>query len=292
MRRLLPLLVLALLATCATAAQHPTPAATVIEDYLKLPFPADDPLGEARSDRLSALDRLKQSPDDVPAAIGKALPDMKDPRRRDELIECLRSFPTKAAADICVTALGDQSAQVRGQAIQRLRMFARRVDRVGPTREQRGATWAKPAVEGLTPHLIKAADDPVATNRMFALYALADSLEPEAVARLRAAVKDADAEVRFPAAALLTEFDDALGLPELKAQLARLLDAKAKNDSMRFFAAGRLIASFERLTGKSFGKPPMNPVLSSDSRQIPKLEAEYDRLLEVWSAWWAWEPGK
>jgi HEAT repeat protein len=285
------LVILALSSPLALARQAPAPAASVIEDYLRLPFADEDRLGELRTQRLRALDRLKEAPDDVVAAVAGALPGVKDSRQRAEMIEALRYYPGRAAADVCVAALLDPADEVRSQAIQRLRLFARKVDRTGPTREQRGAP-GKPLVEGLAPHLIKAADDANATNRMLCMFALADTLEPDAVVRLRGAIKDADAQVRFTAAALLSEFDDASGLPELKAELRRLLDAKRKNDGMRFMAAGRLIASFERLTGKSFGRPPMNPMLSSDTRQIVKLEAEYDRLLDTWGAWWEWQPAK
>jgi HEAT repeat protein len=292
MRTFLVLLASVLAAVPAAAQGPPAPAAAVIADYLKLPMPGGDEFGEFRTERLRALDRLQQSPDDVPAAIAKALPTIPDARRREELIEALRHFPTRAAADVCVAALADESHEVRGQAIQRLRLFARRAERSGPARDLRGPPARRPQVEGLLPHLIKAADDPHPANRTFAFYALADTLEPAAASRLRGGLKDVDADVRFNAAALLSEFDDASALPELKAQLARLLEAKRNQDGMRFLTTGRLVASFERLTGKSFGRAPMNPMLSSDSRQAPKLEAEHDRLLEAWAGWWAWEPGK
>jgi hypothetical protein len=140
--------------------------------------------------------------------------------------------------------------------------------------------------------LIKAADDAEATNRRLCMYALADTLDPAAIERLRGALKDSDVHVRVAAACLLTEFNDASGLGEMRAELKRQRANTAKKDQMRFLGAGQLIASFDRITGKSFGKVPMNPMLSSDSRKVPRLEAEYDRLIEAWSQWWEWEPGK
>ena len=54
----------------------------------------------------------------------------------------------------------------------------------------------------------------------------------------------------------------------------------------------RLLASFQRITGKSFGKIPMNPILLSDTRTIAASEKRYRELLDAWAQWWAWEPGK
>jgi HEAT repeat protein len=141
------------------------------------------------------------------------------------------------------------------------------------------------------PHLIKAADDVEAQNRVSCLYALADTLDPAAVERLRSAVKDPDEKVRMMAGCLLSEFNDATGLGEIKAALKRVRAAPA-NDPMRWFHAEPIIASMERLTGKSFGRAPGNPLIMSDSRRIAEAQQEYERILAAWAAWWEWEPGR
>ena len=61
---------------------------------------------------------------------------------------------------------------------------------------------------------------------------------------------------------------------------------------MRLFDAERVVASMERLTGKSFGRLPVNPLIVSDRRKIAEGEGEYERLLGAWAAWWEWQPGK
>jgi HEAT repeat protein len=206
-----------------------------------------------------------------------------------ELISRLRDFPSQAAADVCVAALQDKSSLVRHTALVCLRLFSRKVDMMAGERVQRGPRM--PAkVDGLVPHLLKAADDPDPGNRGFFLYCLADTLDPDVVPRLRAALKDPDARVRLDAAYLLTEFNDASGLPEMGLALNRVRAQIKAKDDMRFMEAGRLIASFTRVTGKSFGRPPGNPILSSDTRQAADLADENDRLIEKWGEWWDAQP--
>ncbi len=275
----------------AFAADAPPTAAQTIEKYLQLPIPENDVRGQAQTVRYETLQALKRAPDDVPAAIAAALKTTTDSRQRVELIQALRERPSKSTAEICTAALADPSSDVRGAAIQCLRLYSGRVDKVGPSRKE-VSPQSDPKVEGLVPTLIKAADDVEPLNRLQCMYALADTLDPAAVVRLQSALKDSDENVRLAAACLLTEFNDNRGLPELKAALARQRAAIAKSDPKRFMNAGRLIASFDRITGKSFGVVPMNPMLSSDSRQAVKLEAEHDRLIEVWAQWWEWQPKK
>jgi hypothetical protein len=72
--------------------------------------------------------------------------------------------------------------------------------------------------------------------------------------------------------------------------MARLQKTDRGKNIGFYFEAERLPASFERITGKSFGRIPMNPLLASDTRRIPKLEKVYRDLLAAWAQWWAWEP--
>lgn len=263
-----------------------TPA-DAIRRYLEMPLPSEDPLGEARIARLDALGKLKGMRD-VPAAIEAALPEVEDPLRRRELVEALRAFPSREAAGLLERMLHDADEGVRGEAIHALRLFARRVDRVGPERRRRREDLA-PAVEGLVPLLVRAAADPSETNRVKALYALADARDPEALEELRRRIDDPSERVRFHAACFLTEFHDARGLPEMRRHLERLRTGD-RRDVLRFWDAGHLLSSLERITGKGFGPIPMNPGLHSHSERAREAEEEFERLIEAWAAWWAWEP--
>lgn len=315
----------------ANVAQQGTKAEQIIRRYLKMPQPEDDRFGKQRTERLATLDELKSIPDDAVDAIGRMLPEVRDPRQRIELAETLgRDLQTKKAAGILCGLLKDPDDKVRWQAIHSLRMLARRTDRIGAGRTQivqdtrsgdekekaarqaiqrgipnRGRQRIQPQderledsvefapkVEGLVPYLVSAANDQVESNRICALYALADTREPQAVSELRNRLKDKSENVRLYAACFLTEYQDSSGLYEMKSALTRLCKTDPESpDGFEFYGqAERLLASFERITGKSFGRIPMNPYLSSDTRQIPKIEKTYNILLQNWAQWWAWEP--
>jgi len=194
----------------------------------------------------------------------------------------------ESAANLC-KLLKDPDEKVRGQAIHDLRMLARRTNRMGGKRIQRGQEFA-PKVEGLVPYLVLAADDKVEINRISALYALADTRDPLAVVELCNRLKDQSEKVRFHAACFLTEYLDASGLPEMRDALTRLCGTHSANDFSYYLDAEMLLASFERIIGKSFGEIPPNPSLCSDTREIPRIKERYKALLETWAEWWAWEP--
>jgi HEAT repeat protein len=195
------------------------------------------------------------------------------------------SLPEEAQA--VVKQLGDPDPKVRNDAATKLRLLARRVDRSGGQRIQRGDEF-EPKVKGLVPYLIRASADEDESNRSTALYALADTLDPTAVAAIRVRLKDKSQQVRFTAACLLTEFKDASGLDELKKALGGVRARQIEGT----FVTEMLLASFERITGKSFGAIPPNPFISSDTRVIAASEKRYAELLDAWAAWWDWTPGK
>ncbi len=145
-------------------------------------------------------------------------------------------------------------------------------------------------VAGLVPFLIRAAGDKDEGNRVCALYALADARDPRATAELRRRLEDPSAKVRLYAACFLTEFGDVTGLPELRRALKRVRNTSPTDNILYYPEAGTLLASFERLTGKSFGKIPAPPGLLSHLKQAEQNKAEYARLLEAWSDWWEWKP--
>jgi hypothetical protein len=195
-------------------------------------------------------------------------------------------FPDEVKA--LIGKLSEPSAEARLVAIQELRLLARCCDISGGQRVRRGDSFA-PKVRGLVPYLVRAAGDDVEINRVTALYALADTLDPAAIAAIRERVKDKSASVRLTAACLLTEFQDASGLAEMKAALERF---RADPKSAGPFDVEHLLASLERITGKSFGEIPANPWILSDTVKIAASEARYKELLDTWAAWWDWQPGK
>ncbi|MBN1420253.1 MAG: HEAT repeat domain-containing protein [Planctomycetes bacterium] len=281
--------ILSLSALSPSLLSAPAPAAgEIIERYLALPYPDGDTRGEARQRRLAALEKLGAVPAEAVPAIAAALPRVADPLRREELAEALRTFPGRPAADILIGLLKDPSPLVRNEAVQVLRLFSRRVDRFSGKRTLRNPALT-PKVDGLVPHLIAAARDPAEIVRETAVYALADACDPAATDELRAHLDDESPHVRLRAACLLTEFRDASGLPEMRKALERLRETD-KSDVRRLFEAEMLFASFERITGKSFGPIPLNPLLLSISTQAERSERRYEELLDTWAAWWAWEP--
>jgi hypothetical protein len=194
--------------------------------------------------------------------------------------------PLPDGAQALLRKLNEPDAEVRYDAIVELRLLAARADIRGGKRVRTGAEFA-PKVKGLLPHLVRAAGDEAERNRVAALYALADTLDPAAVPVLRGRLKDKSAAVRFTAACLLTEFKDAAGLDELKGCLARW---RADPDAAGPFDLEHLLASLERITGKSFGPIPDDPELSSDSTAFATAQKRYRELLDMWARWWAWEP--
>ncbi|HLA76000.1 MAG TPA: HEAT repeat domain-containing protein [Vicinamibacteria bacterium] len=273
----------------ALAAEEIAPQArTVLERYLQLPFPEKDPFGNARIVRVNTLDELKPFSDLAVREIARTLPGVTDPRQRMELAEALRLFQTRESAAKLSELLGDPNEKVRWQAIVGLGMMAGRVVRLGAQSVQRGGGVA-PKVEGLVPQLIKAAGDENPGNRTAALSALADTLDPAAIAEIRRRLKDENAEVRFEAACLLTGFQDASGLGELQKALARLR-SEPESNLLVMIRTERLLVSFERITGKSFGPIPMEPWASSQSGAEEEAKPLYKQLLDAWAAWWAWEP--
>jgi hypothetical protein len=273
-------------------------ATRIIRRYVKLPYPqqgssgVQDTSGKARSARFEVLAELKAIPEEAVPAIGRALSEVKHAGQRRELAGTLADhFHTKPSAKLLCGLLKDPDEGVRGQAIHGLRMMARRTDRTGGKRTVRRPDFA-PQVEGLVPYLISAADDESEGNRRSATFGLADSRDPAAVAELRRRLKDPSERVRLAAACFVTEFHDASGLPVMRRALDRLRKIDPEDDFRYYLNAEMLLASMERITGKGFGKIPLNPTLSSNLNQIPKIKQRYRELLDTWAQWWAWEPHK
>ncbi len=109
-----------------------------------------------------------------------------------------------------------------------------------------------------------------------------------ATATLRELLDDPEERVRLSAACLLTEFHDAAGLPELKKAVQKF--QKSTSDLDRYLDGEKVLASLERITTKSFGPVPMNPLLLSDSRKVAPTEQRYQELFDAWVQWWDWTP--
>ena len=92
-----------------------------------------------------------------------------------------------------------------------------------------------------------------------------------------------------PPRARLTEFGDNSGLSELR-KVA--LAMQASGGVVNGFALDQLVPALERATGQKFGPVPMNPMLSSNSRTVPTLEAQRQALLEKIVAWIKAHPGE
>ena len=107
--------------------------------------------------------------------------------------------PDSEKAAVAIRLLDSPDEKVRAEAVGKLRLLSRRVDRSGGQRVQRGEAFA-PKVPGLLSELIKAAHDPEQRVRAVAAYALADTQEPLATATLRELLDDPESRVRLSAA--------------------------------------------------------------------------------------------
>jgi hypothetical protein len=293
---------LMLIVTCVVTLSAPAiagpgdcEAAQIIQRYLKMPHPRDASFNEARIARLNVLAELKSMPEEAVGAIGRTLPEVKNPRQRKDLASMLGDhFRTKESAALLCELLNDPDEKVRWQAIHGLRMMARRTDRSGGKRIQRGPDFS-PKVDGLVPYLASAAGDKAEGNRVCALYALGDTRDPSAVSELRNRLKDPSEKVRLYAACFLTEYQDAAGLAEMREALSRFRSIDVQRlalelDWSYYHEVELLLASLERVTGKSFGPIPLNPLLCSDLRGMQDIKKRYEDLLDTWAEWWAWEP--
>ncbi|TKJ34615.1 MAG: hypothetical protein CEE38_17235 [Planctomycetes bacterium B3_Pla] len=287
---------------------------TTFKRYLDTPHPkgpsktvAYDPVVDAkingaRQARLSILAELKAFPKETVRAARRVLFEQASPKQRREILGMLGDhIHTRECAELLhdviqdVRKPKDEHAALyeelsRRSAVHGLRMMGRRTGRSGGKRIRRGPDF-EPKVRGLVPYMISAANDKAERVRVSALYALADSREPAAVAELRNRLKDRSEKVRLYAACFLTEYQDATGLSEMRKALVRLKKTEKIELEDDFGHYGRiemLLASLERITGKSFGEIPLNPTLSSISPYHGR--ERYEELLDTWHAWWTWQP--
>lgn len=287
---------------------------TVFKRYLATPHPegpsktdAYDPemdkkINRARQARLSILAELKAFPKEAVVAGRRVLFEQASTKQRREIVGTLGDYiHTRECAELLADVIQDvrkpkdedgalYEELVRCSAVLGLRRMGSRTERSGGKRIRRRPDF-EPKVRGLVPYMISAANDPAERVRVSAMYALADSREPAAVAELRNRLKDRSENVRLYAACLLTEYQDAAGLSEMREALDRLRKTgkiELEYDFGHYVRIEMLLASFERITGKSFGEIPRNPTLSSNSHSRGK--ERYKELLNIWHIWWAWKP--
>jgi hypothetical protein len=284
---------------------------TTFKRYLETPHPkgpsktdaynreVSAEINGARQARLSILAELKAFPEEAVVAARRVLFEQASPEQRYEIVGMLGAYiQTRECADLLHDVIEDvrepkgtlYEELVRSSAVHSLRRMGSRTVRSGGKRIRRGPDF-EPKVPGLVPYMISAADDPAERVRLSALYALAGSRDPAAVAELRNRLKDRSEKVRLRAACLLTEYQDAAGLPEMREALDRIRKTEKidrEDDFNHYARIEMLLASFERITGKSFGEIPLNPTLSS--KVDPPEKKRYKELLDTWHTWWTWQP--
>jgi hypothetical protein len=87
---------------------------------------------------------------------------------------------------------------------------------------------------------------------------------------------------------------DAIGrvLPEVKDSRQRIELAEALGVQVQTQKAATLLASFERIAGRSFGQIPMDPNILGNTHQMREAKKRFRARLDIWAQWWAWEPPK
>ncbi|MGD0100745.1 MAG: hypothetical protein ABSC60_10410 [Acidobacteriota bacterium] len=106
-----------------------------------------------------------------------------------------------------------------------------------------------------------------------------DPLAVSAVDMLQGRLKnDESSQVRFEAACALAEFYDFSGKEELKKAIPAM-------HSLAGPALGRAVSAIEKISGKTFGPVPLDPILASDTRAIPALRDQRQALLDKLAEW-------
>jgi len=78
-------------------------------------------------------------------------------------------------------------------------------------------------------------------------------------------------------------------LGKMPRKALKSLKGKNPKDAFDYYwQVEMLLASFERITGKSLGKIPLNPLLSSSSAR--EEEKQYKELVDAWVVWWKQQP--
>lgn len=182
-----------------------------------------------------------------------------------------------------VFMLENPDPRVRRDALQGIRRQTSRFVRCG-VRDVPGHLAQTPIPRNLIPLLVAAAkEDPEFSVRTLALFALADTRDPEGQAVLEDCLDDADPRIRVTAACLLTEFGDDSGLDEL----GRAVKRHVGGEPLGPFQAEHVLVALCRITGRDVDSVPMNPLLSSCIAVGEDWFRTYDEMLEAWNRWFA-----
>ena len=258
---------------------------------------ADELVNRARLTRGSILAEWKAMPAEAIVVAGAFVFNNASPVQRYEIVSALgENTPTRECAELLHRVLQDvrepkeeeaatYEELTRIAAVSALGRMARTVAPGTRKRLQRGPASA-PQISGLAPYLVAAAGDKSERVRVFALDALADCGEPGAVAELKRRLEDKSQTVQFHAGCLLTEFQDLSGVPRMRDRLSQLLQTKPGMDLNYYLDATLLLTSFERCTGQSLGKTPLNPLAANSTTGAAEAARDYQTLLKAWDAWW------
>lgn len=274
----------------ATGEDSVSNAMIIIERYFSMRSQDSEDIGKAG--RLLA--ELKEMPNGAVAAAEKVLFERANSRQRRAIVGALGDhIHTTECAQLLYRVLKDVRESksnerweelLRSSAVHGLRKMARRTNRSGAFRT--GPDF-EPQVKGILPYLIFATNDKSEMVRVNALYGLADSRDPAAVPELRKCLNDPSWKIRLLAACFLTEYQDTSGLSEM-CKGAKQLQQKPTDviESLEYYQNIELtLASFERITRKSFGDIPRNPLISSDSNAEANASRIYKEFLNEWELW-------
>jgi hypothetical protein len=270
----------------ATVEDNVSNAMIIIERYFSMPSPDAEDIG--KTGRLLA--ELGAMPNGAVAAAEAVLFERASSQQRRAIVGALGDHVhTKECAELLFRVfqesqkkiLDEESARweeiVRSSAVSGIRRMAARVHLSGGQRIAYKPE-STPKVQGLVPYLIYAANDKAEIVRWSALLGLADTRDPLAQAELTNRLKDPSPQIRFYAACLLTEFGDTSVLSELRNYVTEFLE---KSPSPGFLDPEMLLASLERITGKSFGQIP-----NALSNNIAfSGVSKYRELLLKWQSW-------
>jgi hypothetical protein len=301
MKNISLMMIYLLVISAAVLGEDDLPSArSVLERYFAMPLPAG--LDQGFRARVAVLAELKTMPHGAVLASEEVLFNRATPLQRNEIVSALGDYiHTAECAQLLYRVLKDVRAPenkqafqeevlVRSSAVRGLRKMASRTNRSGGKRNQTGPNF-EPKVPGILPYLIFATKDESEKVRISALYGLADSRDPAAPTELRRCLKDPSWDVRLYAACFLTEYDDATGLAEM-CKAASQPPKTSPIDFAGYVMVEQILASFERITRKSFGEIPMNPILSSDSNANADASKRYKELFHEWEVWCGQQPNQ
>jgi HEAT repeat protein len=212
--------------------------------------------------------------------ILKARPDAASRTQKNQLATALATVKTPAGTKALLALLPDPDDEFRTAAIQGLTVSIIRHENDGDSDQVFSALIKQAPLEKF--------ENSRSRICMVMLYLAGkvapgarntDPLAVSAVGMLRGRLKDDESsQVRFEAACALAEFYDFSGKEELKKAIPAM-------HSLAGPALGRAVSAIEKISGKTFGLVPLDPILASDTRAIPALRDQRQALLDKLAEW-------